>query len=92
MADDDKEDVKSKTGSSKDGEEDDDGMKGESEDDGTVDCTSDEKNDGEEKEGDDKKPAEPVLKKKITNWPMRDIKDPSPNDVLFGRGGGTNHQ
>eukprot|EP00979_Chaetoceros_neogracilis_P001615 scaffold279_cov246-Chaetoceros_neogracile.AAC.8 len=26
-----------------------------------------------------------------SNWPMEGIKDPSTNDVLYGRGGGTNH-
>lgn len=26
-----------------------------------------------------------------TNWPLEGIKDPSKNDVLYGRGGGTNH-
>jgi len=26
-----------------------------------------------------------------SNWPMKDIKDPCGNDVLYGRGGGTNH-
>lgn len=25
------------------------------------------------------------------NWPLSDIKDPHQNDVLYGRGGGTNH-
>jgi len=25
------------------------------------------------------------------NWPLRDIKEPHENDVLYGRGGGTNH-
>lgn len=26
-----------------------------------------------------------------SNWPVNDIKDPHSNDVLYGRGGGTNH-
>jgi hypothetical protein len=26
-------------------------------------------------------------KKKYANWPLRDIKEPHPNDVLYGRGG-----
>lgn len=26
-----------------------------------------------------------------SNWPLHAIKDPHPNDVLYGRGGGTNH-
>ena len=32
---------------------------------------------------------EPTPKKKHTNWPLRDIKEPHANDVLYGRGGGT---
>lgn len=31
------------------------------------------------------------LKKKYADWPLRGIKDPHPNDVMYGRGGGTNH-
>jgi hypothetical protein len=31
------------------------------------------------------------LKKKYADWPLRSIKDPHPNDVMYGRGGGTNH-
>lgn len=31
------------------------------------------------------------LKKKYSNWPLRNIKDPHDNDVMYGRGGGTNH-
>ena len=30
-------------------------------------------------------------KKKYTNWPLRGIKEPLENDVMYGRGGGTNH-
>jgi len=29
--------------------------------------------------------------KKYANWPLKGIKDPHDNDVLYGRGGGTNH-
>lgn len=29
--------------------------------------------------------------KKYSNWPLIEIKDPHRNDVLYGRGGGTNH-
>ena len=25
------------------------------------------------------------------NWPLKNIRDPTPNDILYGRGGGTNH-
>ena len=28
---------------------------------------------------------------KYANWPLKNVKEPSPNDVLYGRGGGTNH-
>lgn len=31
------------------------------------------------------------LKKKYADWPLRAIKDPHDNDVMYGRGGGTNH-
>jgi hypothetical protein len=31
-------------------------------------------------------------KKKYTTWPLREIKEPHENDVLYGRGGGTNHR
>ena len=46
---------------------------------------------------DDKAPSkktkeeEEARKKKYANWPMRDIKEPHQNDVMYGRGGGTNH-
>lgn len=29
--------------------------------------------------------------KDYSNWPLHDIKEPHANDVLYGRGGGTNH-
>lgn len=31
------------------------------------------------------------LKKKYADWPLRNIKDVHENDVMYGRGGGTNH-
>jgi hypothetical protein len=34
---------------------------------------------------DDTKPKQ----KKYENWPLRDVKEPHENDVLYGRGGGT---
>ena len=43
----------------------------------------------EETEEDRKKKEE--LKKKYANWPLKGIKDPHDNDVMYGRGGGTNH-
>jgi hypothetical protein len=51
----------------------------------------------EEKEKDEKDKAEAEkkrleeLKKKYADWPLRGIKDPHANDVMYGRGGGTNH-
>lgn len=41
-------------------------------------AVDDEKKSNEKKEQD---------KKKYANWPFRDIKEPHPNDVLYGRGG-----
>mmetsp|Transcript_27953 Transcript_27953/g.65738 ORF Transcript_27953/g.65738 Transcript_27953/m.65738 type:complete len:730 (+) Transcript_27953:259-2448(+) len=43
-----------------------------------------------EKEEAEKKKIE-ELKKKYKNWPLKDIKEPHDNDVMYGRGGGTNH-
>ena len=37
------------------------------------------------------KEEEEARKKKYANYPMRDIKEPHENDVMYGRGGGTNH-
>ena len=37
------------------------------------------------------KEEEEAHKKKYAHWPMRDIKEPHQNDVMYGRGGGTNH-
>mmetsp|Transcript_8753 Transcript_8753/g.21550 ORF Transcript_8753/g.21550 Transcript_8753/m.21550 type:complete len:721 (-) Transcript_8753:206-2368(-) len=31
------------------------------------------------------------LKIKYKDWPLKDIKEPHENDVMYGRGGGTNH-
>ena len=38
----------------------------------------------EEEKKDDKPPAP---KKDYSNWPLKDIREPHPNDVMFGRGG-----
>jgi hypothetical protein len=46
--------------------------------------------DSEESEEEKKKKQE-ELRKKYANWPLRNIKDPHDNDVMYGRGGGTNH-
>ena len=32
-----------------------------------------------------------AARKKYENWPLKDIKEPHENDVMYGRGGGTNH-
>ena len=32
-----------------------------------------------------------AAKKKYENWPMKNISEPHDHDVLYGRGGGTNH-
>ncbi|CAB9514556.1 Nitrilase family, member 2 [Seminavis robusta] len=61
-------------------------------DDGEEDSKPQATKDGEEKE-DAKEEEEQPKKPKIDpkDWPLKDIKEPSDNDVLFGRGGGTNH-
>ena len=54
---------------------------------------------GEEKDSDapkkeeteEEKKKREELKKKYADWPLRNIKEPHENDVMFGRGGGTNH-
>lgn len=28
---------------------------------------------------------------RYANWPLKDVKEPTENDILYGRGGGTNH-
>lgn len=33
-------------------------------------------------------PADPA---QYANWPLKNIRDPTHNDILYGRGGGTNH-
>jgi len=48
------------------------------------------KEDSEKKAEEERKRKE-ELKKKYANWPLRGIKDPHDNDVMYGRGGGTNH-
>ena len=42
-----------------------------------------------EEEAEKKRIAE--LKLKYKDWPLRDVKEPHENDVMYGRGGGTNH-
>jgi len=53
------------------------------------------KSDGEKCEikGEDinKKEEKSENKKKYANWPLKDVKETHDNDVLYGRGGGTNH-
>lgn len=43
-----------------------------------------------EKEKAEKKRIE-ELKEKYKDWPLQNIKEPHENDVMYGRGGGTNH-
>lgn len=38
-----------------------------------------------------KKEEKSTPAQKYTNWPLKEIKEPHDNDVLYGRGGGTNH-
>jgi len=38
-----------------------------------------------------KEETAPPPKRKYTNWPLKGIKEPHEHDVLYGRGGGTNH-
>jgi hypothetical protein len=45
----------------------------------------------EEEDAEEKKKKEDELRKKYANWPLRNIKEPHDNDVMYGRGGGTNH-
>ena len=48
-----------------------------------------------EKEAKEKEEAEKnrieELKRRYKDWPLRNIKEPHDNDVMYGRGGGTNH-
>jgi hypothetical protein len=43
------------------------------------------------KEAEEERKRKDELRKKYANWPLRAIKDPHDNDVMYGRGGGTNH-
>lgn len=58
----------------------------------TADTRTQEEKDKEakEKEEAEKKRIE-ELKIKYKDWPLKDIKEPHENDVMYGRGGGTNH-
>lgn len=42
-------------------------------------------------EEEEKKKRDAELREKYKDWPMRNIKEPHENDVMYGRGGGTNH-
>ena len=65
------------------------------EDDENKNDDNDSKDDSEEKSDDEdeetKKKREAELKEKYKDWPLRGIKEPHENDVMYGRGGGTNH-
>jgi hypothetical protein len=45
----------------------------------------------EDEDEETKKKREAELKEKYKDWPLRGIKEPHENDVMYGRGGGTNH-
>lgn len=73
----------------------DDNMKDKDEEE-KADDSADEEDDGKSpeekaKEAKEKEEAEKKrieeLKKKYANWPLRDIKEPHENDVMYGRGG-----
>ena len=59
----------------------------------TVKNEENEDEDEEEKKKAEEKEKKRIeeLKKKYASWPLRGIKDPHENDVMYGRGGGTNH-
>lgn len=76
----------------------DDEQKEEDEDDKMTDAEKEEKakkekeeKERKEKEAEAERKRIEELKKKYANWPLRGIKDPHENDVMYGRGGGTNH-
>jgi hypothetical protein len=64
---------------------------------GGTETAEDDKRTKEEREREEKDKAEAEkkrieeLKRKYADWPFRGIKDPHDNDVMYGRGGGTNH-
>lgn len=47
--------------------------------------------DEDEEDEEAKKKKQEELRKKYADWPLKGIKDPHDNDVMYGRGGGTNH-
>jgi hypothetical protein len=55
------------------------------------DSKEEKKEDVSEESEEEKKKKQEELRKKYANWPLRNIKDPHDNDVMYGRGGGTNH-
>lgn len=59
------------------------------EEDSNDDEEEEEKSDDEDEETKMKREAE--LKERYKDWPLRGIKEPHENDVMYGRGGGTNH-
>jgi hypothetical protein len=67
-----------------------DAKKESEEKDGDKAMTEAEKDEAEKKAEEERKKKE-ELKKKYANWPLKGIKDPHENDVMYGRGGGTNH-
>ena len=63
-------------------------------DEATVTAPPSESNAEEEKKEEKPQPSaeeQEAAKKKYENWPMKNISEPHDHDVLYGRGGGTNH-
>ena len=50
-----------------------------------------EKGDEEQEDEEEQKRKQEELRKKYADWPLKGIKEPHNNDVMYGRGGGTNH-
>lgn len=55
------------------------------------DSSTTENNKESKEDEEERKKRELELKKKYADWPLRGIKEPHENDVMYGRGGGTNH-
>ena len=73
----------------------DENMKESSSEDGKKDTDGDAEMKGDssaaEEDEEEKKKREEELRKKYADWPLKNIKEPHENDVMYGRGGGTNH-
>ena len=51
----------------------------------------DDKSEDKEKKDERTEEEKEAARKKYENWPLKNIKEPHENDVMYGRGGGTNH-